>query len=432
MTEATKTAVRQGQEAVQQTPAGKAMPELPTAQLTAALQDLAVAVAERALSSVIGKVEGMSGRLTDYAEGGGSNLLGAIIPKGDSGKSIGGSAITGAAKGALKGAFGALFKRGKGSGAKTLKVTNIVESIDIGAPRRVVYNQWTLFRDFPTFMKKIENVDQESDEKLAWKAQIFWSHRAWRSTILEQVPDERIMWRSEGDKGYVDGAVSFHEILPDLTRVIVVLEYHPKGLFEHTGNLWRAQGRRVRLELKHFARHVMSHVMLHPDEVAKSGWRGEIHEGEVTATGEEAGAAEPGETPEEAPEKGREEGRAEGAEEAPSAEHAEEEPEEEPEAAGEEEQQPEAEYEAAGEEEEPEAEEAEYEGEEEEEPETAEYEEEEEEAEEEPEAEYEEEEEEHPPARRQPIRAGHGTPTGRRRAEESHESARPVRRRAPR
>jgi hypothetical protein len=88
-----------------------------------------------------------------------------------------------------------------------------------------------------------------------------------------------IVWTSEGQKGHVDGAVTFHEIGPDLCRVLVVLEYHPQGLFEHTGNIWRAQGRRVRLELKHFRRHVMTQAVLHPGEI--EGWRGVIEDGEV-------------------------------------------------------------------------------------------------------------------------------------------------------
>src|SRR5690606_12970486 len=78
----------------------------------------------------------------------------------------------------------------------------------------------------------------------------------------------------------VDGAVTFHELAPDLTRIIVNLQYHPKGFVEQVGNMWRAPGRRVRLELKHFARHVMNEAILHPDEL--QGWRGEIHDGEVT------------------------------------------------------------------------------------------------------------------------------------------------------
>ncbi|MFC4016835.1 cyclase, partial [Micromonospora sp. GCM10011542] len=99
-------------------------------------------------------------------------------------------------------------------------------------------------------------------------------------------PDRLIHWRSKGEKGSVDGTVSFHEITPDLTRILVVLEYHPQGLFEHTGNLWRAQGRRARLELKHFVRHVMTQTALDPDSV--EGWRGEIRDSQVVKDHETA------------------------------------------------------------------------------------------------------------------------------------------------
>jgi hypothetical protein len=186
-----------------------------------------------------------------------------------------------------------LFGKGKGKGGqgKKLKVTNIVESIDVGVPVRVAYNQWTQFRDFPSFMKKVENVEQEEDEKLQWRAQVFWSHRNWKSTILRQVPDSEIVWRSEGDKGYVDGAVTFHELAPNLTRILMILEYNPKGFFEHTGNLWRAQGRRARLELKQFRRHVMTDVITHPDDI--EGWRGVIEDDEVVQDHEPANGEEP-------------------------------------------------------------------------------------------------------------------------------------------
>jgi hypothetical protein len=183
----------------------------------------------------------------------------------------------------IKNAFGG---GGSGGQGKKLKVTVISEDQDIGLPLRTTYNMWTQFADFPSFMKKVESVEQESDEKTNWKAQVFWSHRTWEATIAEQVPDSHIVWRSKGPKGHVDGAVSFTELGPNLTRVMMVLEYHPQGLFERTGNLWRAQGRRSRLEFQHFRRHAMSHVLLHQEEV--EGWRGEIRDSEVVKTHEEA------------------------------------------------------------------------------------------------------------------------------------------------
>ncbi|MCP2349538.1 SRPBCC family protein [Nonomuraea roseoviolacea] len=346
--------------------------EGPGGEVVDALQDLAMALAERALGSITEKLEEMTGRLTDVAEGDGSGLLQAIT--GGSGASGLLGAITGGKDGGgfspgkmlLKGAakavtgsigekIGGLFGKGKGGkgGKRKLKLTHIFETVDIGAPIRIVYNQWTKYEDFPTFTKKVESVNQESEEKVSWKAQVFWSHRTWKSTIQEQIPDDRIIWRSEGPKGWVDGAVSFHELAPNLTRVVVVLEYHPQGMFERTGNLWRAQGRRARLELKHVARHIMRNVMLHPEEMADDGWRGEIHDGEITKDHETAmreekereggGEGEEGEEEERPEEYEGEEGEyegEEGAEEGEEPEEGEEEEgeEEEPEEEGEEEE----------------------------------------------------------------------------------------------
>ena len=237
--------------------------------------------------NLLGQVGDRIEAVTDQLEQGdlGSGLADGVrrIAQGDSPvKALAGSALSGV-KDKVTSMFGG---GGRSQGGGKVKVTNIVEDIDVGVPVRVAYNQWTEFGSFPSFMKKVESVSAESDERLNWKAQVFWSHRTWEATIREQVPDDRIVWRSKGSKGYVDGCVTFHEIGPRLTRVLVVLEYHPQGLFERTGNIWRAQGRRARLELKHFRRHVMTRTIL--DEESVDGWRGEIHDGEVVRTHEEA------------------------------------------------------------------------------------------------------------------------------------------------
>ena len=246
------------------------------------------AAGDRALASLRDKVAGSAGRLIDYAaDGGGPGLLAAAtgVKQLAEGKS-GGRAMLGAAGKAVTGLLGRIGGGRGGGKGKKLKVTNIVEQIDVGVPVRLAYDQWTQFADFPSFMKKVENIEQKSEEQLNWKAQIFWSHRNWEATIKRQVPDEAIVWTSKGQKGHVDGAVSFHPIGPNLTRVLVVLEYYPQGGFEHIGNFWRAQGRRVRLELKHYRRHMMTQALLHPDDI--QGWRGVIEDGEVVKDHETA------------------------------------------------------------------------------------------------------------------------------------------------
>src|SRR5699024_11957773 len=82
--------------------------------------------------------------------------------------------------------------------------------------------------------------------------------------------DEQIVWRSTGEKGHLDGAVTFHELAPRLTRILAVVEYYPQGFMEKTGNIWRAVGRRVQVEFKRCVRQVMTSTILDPDRDRQS------------------------------------------------------------------------------------------------------------------------------------------------------------------
>ncbi|MHA6618755.1 SRPBCC family protein [Pseudonocardia sp. DLS-67] len=273
----------------------KAKDALPTDALRDAGTRLLGLLVQRAAETAAERVTDLSDRLTGVAENGGKGLREALNPdggrRGDDEEEDGESR-----PGLLSRGFSALKEKaqdvfgggggGAGGGGKKLKVTVVSEDQDIGLPLRTTYDLWTQFADFPSFMKKLESVEQESDEKTNWKAQVLWSHRTWEATIVEQVPDSHIVWRSKGAKGHADGAVTFTSLGPNLTRVLLVLEYYPQGLFERTGNIWRAQGRRARLEFQHFRRHAMSHVLTRQDEV--EGWRGEIRDSEVVTTHEEA------------------------------------------------------------------------------------------------------------------------------------------------
>ncbi|WP_371947622.1 SRPBCC family protein [Actinomadura monticuli] len=269
--------------------------DLPVDQLKDAVKELGQALMVRTLMKASGQVEGLTQRLTDAADGGagvGGKMAATGVKKiaeGESPVKAGLSAGLTGAKEKVKSAVGAGGdgkEEGKGKGKGGPKVVNIIEEFDVALPRRVAYDQWTQFADFPSFTKKVESVEQESDEKINWRAQIFLSHRSWESTIIEQVPDERIVWKSKGAKGYVDGAVTFHELAPNLTRILIVAEYHPDGFFEKTANLWRAQGRRLRLDFKHIKRHMMTQTLL--EQAETEGWRGEIRDGEVVKTHEDA------------------------------------------------------------------------------------------------------------------------------------------------
>ncbi|MFC9910083.1 SRPBCC family protein [Streptomyces sp. NPDC127197] len=185
--------------------------------------------------------------------------------------------------GALKHLTGGKGGRRGGSGHRP---TVIIESVDVGVPLRTAYDQWTRYQDFSIFAKGVKSAERADDTTSDWQLKVFWSPRSWKAHTTEQLPDDRITWTSEGAKGTTKGVVSFHRLADNLTRVLLVIEYYPKGLFEKTGNLWRAQGRRARLDLKNYARH----ITLRGE--AEDGWRGEIRDGEVVRDHEDAIAAE--------------------------------------------------------------------------------------------------------------------------------------------
>ncbi|MEU2753076.1 SRPBCC family protein [Streptomyces albidoflavus] len=257
-----------------------------TERLRDELQNYLSARARHAVTNLGHKLGEGAGKLAD-----GSAPTGAVKSLAKGGKALGegkspaqaalsagGSHVMDTIKDKVKGVFG---KGRKGGGGKSKSVT-ISEDIDVGVPVREAYDQWTQFQEFSTFAKGVVSVEKSDDTSSNWKVKVAKSTRSWKANVTEQVPDERITWTTEGAKGTVKGVVTFHRITDNLTRVLLVLEYFPKGLFEKTGNIWRAQGRRARLDLKLYRKFIMMRGE------ATDSWRGEIRDGEVVVDHDEA------------------------------------------------------------------------------------------------------------------------------------------------
>ncbi|KAF2776329.1 SRPBCC family protein [Streptomyces sp. OM5714] len=262
-------------------------------RLKAEVQDYLAAQATRLLTGFGTKLGETTGRLNDIAEGNSPGFAKLALDGGRKlaeGKSpmraafeVGAGKVKDNVVGAFKNLTGGKGHKKGGGGQKP---TVIIEYVDVGVPLRTAYDQWTQYQDFSTFAKGVKSANRADDTTSDWQLKVFWSNRSWKATTTEQVPDDRISWTSEGAKGSTKGVVSFHELAPGLTRVVLVIEYYPKGLFEKTGNIWRAQGRRARLDLKNYVRHITF------KGEADDGWRGEIRDGEVVRSHEDAVAEE--------------------------------------------------------------------------------------------------------------------------------------------
>ncbi|MFK0157214.1 SRPBCC family protein [Streptomyces sp. NPDC090499] len=270
-------------------------------RLKAELQEYLAAQAERLLSGAGRKLGEATGKLNDIAEGNSPGFgrlaldAGRKVAEGKgpvrSALELGLTHAKDTVMDKVKGLGGGKGK-GKGGGQKP---TVIIESVDVGVPVRTAYDQWTRYQDFSTFAKGVKSASRADDTSSDWQGKIWWSSRSWKGKTVEQIPDYRIQWSAQGAKGSHKGVVTFHELGDSLTRVLLVIEYYPSGFFEKTANVWRASGRRTRLDLKHYARHIS--IKGEVDD----GWRGEIRDGEVVRSHDDAVAEEEAEneTPDE-------------------------------------------------------------------------------------------------------------------------------------
>src|ERR1700755_3279551 len=113
-------------------------------------------------------------------------------------------------------------------------MTTVTESVDVNVPVRTAYNQWTQFEDFPQFMDGVREIRQLDERHTHWKTEIGGVKREFDAEITEQLPDERVAWKSvEGEKQA--GVVSFHRLDDTRTRVTVQLEFEPQGVVEKVG-----------------------------------------------------------------------------------------------------------------------------------------------------------------------------------------------------
>ncbi len=143
--------------------------------------------------------------------------------------------------------------------------------VDVAVPVSVAYNQWTQFEDFPRFMEGVKGVRQLDDQRLHWHAEIGGKDVEWDALITEQLPDERIAWRSIGGAKNA-GVVTFHRLSGDTTRVTLQLEYEPETLTESAGSALGLVERRIEGDLERYKQFMESRGR------ETGGWRGTVRQ----------------------------------------------------------------------------------------------------------------------------------------------------------
>jgi hypothetical protein len=155
-------------------------------------------------------------------------------------------------------------------------MARIQQSIDIGVPVHVVYNQLTQFEDYPRFMQDVETVHQLDDTHLHWSAKMSYQPLEWDSEIVEQIPDRCIAWRNAGGP-MQSGKVEVRPVGQDKARVTMTVECDPAQVpAERAGAPEEMVAQRLEDDLARFK------TFLEERGAETGEWRGEVHGAEVT------------------------------------------------------------------------------------------------------------------------------------------------------
>jgi len=150
--------------------------------------------------------------------------------------------------------------------------SQVTADIEIDAPVRAAYDQWTQFEELPEFMHNVNSVRQIDDETTHWVAEIGGVTREFDARIIDQVPDDHITWESVGER-LLAGRVEFQPIDGDRTRVTLNMEWEPETFTEKAGAALQLDDLAVEQDLRRFKKLVEDQGM------ATGGWRGEVHGG---------------------------------------------------------------------------------------------------------------------------------------------------------
>jgi uncharacterized membrane protein len=152
----------------------------------------------------------------------------------------------------------------------------VQDSIEVKAPVRQAYNQWTQFEEFPKFMEGIQSVRQLDDTHVQWVAEIGGKSRQWTTEITEQQPDKKVAWKTINGEVKNDGAVSFEEIAGGQTRVNVEMDIEGDSSAENVAaDLLGVVKRQVHGDLERFKELIENRGQ------ETGGWRGAVQDGET-------------------------------------------------------------------------------------------------------------------------------------------------------
>ncbi|GGY65211.1 SRPBCC family protein [Streptomyces omiyaensis] len=148
------------------------------------------------------------------------------------------------------------------------------DTIEVEAPLREVYDQWTQFEEFPRFMDGVEEVRQLDDRHCHWRTKVAGATREFDTEIVDQLPDQRIAWRTVGGDVKHEGVVTFERVDDAHTRVRLAMEVEPTGVMDKAAKAMGVVENRIEGDLHRFK------DFIEDRDRASGGWRGRLRPGD--------------------------------------------------------------------------------------------------------------------------------------------------------
>jgi uncharacterized membrane protein len=130
----------------------------------------------------------------------------------------------------------------------------VTRSIIVGAPTASVFELWSRFDTFPTFMKHVRSVTRTGPQTSHWVVEgPLGKAVEWDAHLTRFDPPTRIAWSTDPeDEVRTSGQVTFTALGSSETQLTVMLQYVPSGGAAKIANLFANAGEMVEEELRRF------------------------------------------------------------------------------------------------------------------------------------------------------------------------------------
>lgn len=123
----------------------------------------------------------------------------------------------------------------------------------VNVPIEQVYALWCQFERYPEFMAHVREVRRLGERRLAWRGRVGDTEREWETIISDQIPNQRIAWRSVGEP-HIHEAIELFNV-NGTTRVTMSRNHARHSLSELIVGVLGIEENMLHANLQRFKRH---------------------------------------------------------------------------------------------------------------------------------------------------------------------------------